>query len=82
MVGTCLNVTGPCDDPWFEDQAVRWEGGGTSSAPQVLALLLGSHVPSGWSLFEALRVSANGRIVTGYGFDQDFNLLGWVAGLP
>ena len=29
-----------------------------------------------------LRVSANGRIVTGYGFDQDFNLLGWVAGLP
>jgi uncharacterized membrane protein len=82
VVGTSLNITGTCDDPEFDDQAVLWDATNPGLPPMSLAAILGPRVPSGWVLFEALGVSADGQIITGYGFNQNYDQEGWVAGVP
>jgi hypothetical protein len=82
VVGTALNITGPCNDPEFDDQAVLWDGANPGLPPKSLAAILGPRLPSGWALFEAMGVSADGKIITGYGFNQNYEQEGWVAGVP
>jgi uncharacterized membrane protein len=80
IVGGCHLVTGPCSSPEFMVRPVRWND--PDDVPEDIGILMEDYIPEGWMLFDAIRVSANGKIVIGYGIDYDYNVVGWVAGLP
>jgi hypothetical protein len=80
--GVAYNATGPCAVETFIDTPVIWNGNDISQPPRDLSIILAPLVSAGWALYEAIRVSADGRTVTGYALDADWNVLGWVAGLP
>lgn len=82
ITGVALNVTGPCQGETFVDVPVIWDGNHLNSRPVNLAKLLEPLVPQGWTLFSADGISADGRVITGYAFDADWNTRAWVAGLP
>lgn len=82
IVGSVSNVFGTCNYPEFDVRPVRWIIGSTGQNPENIQDVMSSLIPSGWTLFDATRVSADGNTVIGYGMDYDYNIVGWVAGLP
>lgn len=78
VVGSSYNYSpSGCPYPDFDSRATLWHG----AANLDLTAMLKSMVPDSLRLWEAIRVSANGRIVTGYSFDPSFTQEGWTAGL-
>jgi hypothetical protein len=61
---------------------VIWNENNINQQPDDISIIMKDEIPSGWVLIGASRVSANGNTVTGYGYDTDYNVLGWVASLP
>jgi hypothetical protein len=89
IVGSSLNIydkTGKCDPNQLEflNKATRWLRSAKGVHVEDIAVLLGTILPAGWQLYWAERVSADGRIVTGFGYPctDCENMMGWVAGLP
>lgn len=89
IVGSCLNIydpSGNCDPNQleFQNKATRWLRSPSGTKVDDIAVLLGSVLPEGWQTYWAEKVSANGRIITGYGYpcSDCYNVMGWVAGLP
>lgn len=81
IVGSVANVLGSCTYPEFDVRPVRWIAGSPGQNPENIQDVMSSLIPSGWTLFDAIRVSADGNTVIGYGMDYDYNIVGWVAGL-
>ncbi len=82
IVGMCFNAM--CSFSSFKSTPVIWNlrSSGTYLAKDIKSLL-GSKVPTNWNLYWATRVSRNGKIVIGWGFNSpdDGYGHGWVAGL-
>jgi uncharacterized membrane protein len=77
VVGSSYSY-GVCPDVEFKSRATLWHG----TAYLDVADGLKSAVPPGVTLWEAVRVSQNGRIVTGYSWTDGFGRQeGWTAGL-
>lgn len=81
IVGSAYLVTGPCLGETFTDSPLIWNGNDPDQPPVNLTSIFSSMIPEGWTLYEAVRVSADGRTITGYAIDSDWNVQGWVAGL-
>lgn len=83
IVGSSLNTTGPCDDLVFNNKACIWKKQAAGFNVEALNTILSSVKPPNWNLYTAIRVSANGKIITGYNYDFETGKeIGWVVGIP
>lgn len=82
IVGSSYNVIGTCTNEEFQSKPVRWNALNLTQQPEDITATLGPKVPAGQTPLVAVRVSGNGRIVTGYSLiDSSYFTMGWVAGL-